>query len=64
LSEAAKSIQPDIEWSKIAAFRNVLVHNYLGIDLELVWRVIENDLPKLKLGVAEILRIKLDEDGQ
>ena len=34
----------------------MLVHNYLGIDLELVWKVIENDLPELKLAVAEILR--------
>ena len=56
LSETAKLTQPKVEWSKIAAFRNVLVHNYLGIDLELVWKVIENDLPDLKLAVAEMLR--------
>ncbi|MGI8467794.1 MAG: HepT-like ribonuclease domain-containing protein [Pyrinomonadaceae bacterium] len=55
LSETARLQQPEVEWSKIAAFRNVLVHNYLGIDLELVWKVIENDLPELKLAVAEML---------
>ena len=56
LSEAAKLTQPKVEWSKIAAFRNILVHNYLGIDLELVWKVIENDLPELKLAVSEMLK--------
>lgn len=56
LSETAKSTQPKVEWSKIAAFRNILVHNYLGIDLELVWKVIENDLPDLKAAVAEMLQ--------
>ena len=37
LSEATKAKRPDVEWAQIAAFRNVLVHNYLGIDLEAVW---------------------------
>ncbi|MCA1589669.1 MAG: DUF86 domain-containing protein [Acidobacteria bacterium] len=57
LSDAAKLMQPDVEWAKVSAFRNVLVHNYLGIDLELVWKVIENDLPKLRRAVEEILQI-------
>ncbi len=62
-SEAAKLQQPEVEWSKIGAFRNVLVHNYLGIDLELVWKVIENDLPELKLAVAEMLRKTTGAEG-
>jgi uncharacterized protein with HEPN domain len=56
LSDAAKLMQPAVEWSKISAFRNVLVHNYLGIDLELIWKVIEDDLPELKLAVEEMLQ--------
>ena len=63
LSDTAKLARPDVEWSKIGAFRNVLVHNYLGIDLELVWKVIENDLPELKCAVAEMLQnIKESDD--
>jgi len=37
LSELAKATQPDVECRRIAAFRNILVHDYLGIDLDTVW---------------------------
>ena len=36
LSELLKEMSPEIEWRQIAAFRNVLVHNYLGIDMEII----------------------------
>ena len=48
LSDAAKAGHPEIEWSRIAAFRNVLVHNYLGIDLDTVWEIVQRDIPELK----------------
>ncbi len=37
-----------IPWPQIVAMRNVLVHDYFGVDLEEVWRVVERDLPELK----------------
>jgi uncharacterized protein with HEPN domain len=37
-----------IPWPQVVAMRNVLVHDYFGIDLEEVWRVVERDLPELK----------------
>jgi uncharacterized protein with HEPN domain len=51
LSGRLKRAHPEIEWSRIAAFRNVLVHNYLGIDLELVWAVVQRDVPDLKRAI-------------
>lgn len=39
---------PEIEWSNIAGFRNKLTHDYLSIDLDIVWSVIENYLPDLE----------------
>lgn len=51
LSEAAKRSQPGIDWRAIAGFRNVLVHDYLGLDLDTIWLVIEKDLPQLKNGL-------------
>ena len=55
LSETLKTSHPEIEWATVAAFRNVLVHNYLGIDLEIIWEVIGRDLPKLKGTLETIL---------
>jgi|SRR5205085_9078922 len=48
LSDAVKAKYPQIEWSRIAAFRNVLVHNYLGIDLEIIWKITREELQELK----------------
>lgn len=48
LSEQLKATQRAIEWRRIGAFRNLLVHNYLGIDLEVVWDIVERDVPQLK----------------
>ena len=49
LSAEIKSSKEHIDWRGIAGFRNILVHDYLGgIDLELIWQVIEQELPALK----------------
>jgi len=55
LSDAAKVKTQNIEWSRIAAFRNVLVHNYLGIDLEIVWEITQRDVPDLKRAITILL---------
>ncbi|MCK4303413.1 MAG: DUF86 domain-containing protein [Candidatus Eisenbacteria sp.] len=55
LSDRLKASHPDVEWARIAAFRNVLVHDYLGIDLVLVWNIIQNDVPQLKNAVQQML---------
>ena len=39
LSERTKSSQPDIPWKQIAGMRDKLVHDYFGVDLDLVWGV-------------------------
>ena len=48
MPEEARTSIPEIPWSKIIGMRHVLVHNYFGIDIELVWNVVENELPALK----------------
>ena len=55
LSSQIKDTQPQIHWSAIAGFRNILVHDYLGVDLEIVWDVISRDLPGLKTAVRSML---------
>jgi uncharacterized protein with HEPN domain len=43
-----KNAYPDTEWTNIAGFRNRLTHEYLSVDLNIVWNVIENYLPDLE----------------
>ncbi|KAF3888442.1 MULTISPECIES: HepT-like ribonuclease domain-containing protein [Nostocales] len=42
-----KNAYPEVDWNRIAGFRNILTHEYLNIDLKIVWNVIENYLPHL-----------------
>ena len=63
LGEAARNVtghfkeaHPEIPWSKIIAFRNMLTHHYFEIDPKVVWNIITHDLPPLKEQVEAILR--------
>jgi len=55
LSDDLKATHPEIEWPRIAAFRNVLVHDYLGIDMERVWQITQRDVPHLKQAILAML---------
>ena len=54
LSEALKATEPGIPWKDIAGFRNVLTHAYLRVDLDVVWSVVEADLPTLDEAVSRM----------
>lgn len=45
LSDKIKHENPGMEWRKIAGFRNILVHNYLGVDIDRVWEILIKDFP-------------------
>lgn len=55
LSQATKKKQASIDWYKISGFRNVLVHDYLGVDIERIWDIIEKELPVLREGIGNML---------
>ncbi|MFT5238719.1 MAG: hypothetical protein ACI9M9_002332 [Flavobacteriaceae bacterium] len=42
-----KLINPEIEWAKLKGFRNRLIHEYFGVDYEIVWQVIQEDIEPL-----------------
>jgi uncharacterized protein with HEPN domain len=47
---------PHVEWQDIRDFRNLLIHEYFGVDPEIVWNIVRDDLPVLMDAVREILR--------
>jgi uncharacterized protein with HEPN domain len=67
LGEATKRIpaafrqkHPDIPWSKMAGMRDVLIHDYMGVDLKTVWKVVKERLPELNSLFATLVSSKRD----
>lgn len=56
LSAELKDGYPEIPWQDIKDFRNLLAHEYFGVDLEIVWNTIHNDLPMLMDAVQRIVK--------
>jgi uncharacterized protein with HEPN domain len=55
LAENAKAQYPAVPWRSIAAFRYILVHNYLGVDLYRIWNIVQDDIPQLKAAIKRML---------
>ena len=64
IGEAARSMSvqtkekySEINWRDIIDFRNLLVHEYFRVDLQIVWQILEQEIPTLKLQIDKILQI-------
>ena len=62
LGEAAKNIpvnirnkNPEVDWKRIVGLRDVLIHSYFGIDLEIIWGIIKNNLPSLDHSLRKMI---------
>jgi uncharacterized protein with HEPN domain len=54
LSAELKARRPDVDWRAISGFRNILVHDYLGVDLDDIWNIVTQDIPTLDLAIATL----------
>jgi uncharacterized protein with HEPN domain len=63
LSQAFRQAHPTIEAREMKALRNVLIHSYADIDLETVWEIIQNDLPRLRDYLNQLDRNQATELG-
>lgn len=55
LSAEAREAHPEIDWRGMSGLRNILVHEYLGVNLERVWEAVSGDLPGLKRRAETLL---------
>ena len=55
VSRALRDRSPHVPWQQVAGLRDVLIHQYFGVDLYLVWEIVEHRLPTLKQAIHDLL---------
>ena len=55
ITEETKSKFTEIQWRQIIGLRHILVHEYFGIDNNLIWQIIADDIPQLKVSIQKVL---------
>jgi uncharacterized protein with HEPN domain len=70
IGEAASRLPKDftdqhseVEWVKIIGLRNRIVHEYFGVDLQIIWQIIQNDLPAFKVSLKKIRSVLKDSNS-
>ena len=56
ISKKLKAERPSVRWTQIIGMRNLLIHDYGRVDINIIWRVVEHDLPPFKRAVEDMLR--------
>ena len=55
INDQIKNLREDIPWRDIAGLRDVLIHNYMGVDIKEVWNIVANHIPVLENAIDELL---------
>lgn len=63
IGEAAKNVPeiiktkyPEVPWDKMYGLRNLITHEYFGVDYEMIWQIAKNNLPENKIDIEKILK--------
>jgi uncharacterized protein with HEPN domain len=51
----ARNAYPDVPWSKVVGMRDIVIHGYFGVDLEVIWKTVREDLPPLREAAGRML---------
>ncbi len=54
LSQATRDSHPEVPWKKITATRDRVIHGYFGVDLDIVWEIVEKELPALREKIVSL----------
>jgi uncharacterized protein with HEPN domain len=61
ISSPLRDRYPSIPWSAVRGFRNYIAHEYFSLDLDIVWQTATDDVPKLRLQIAEIIQAEFSD---
>jgi uncharacterized protein with HEPN domain len=54
LPEEVKDRYPGVNWYRIKGFRNRIVHDYMGVDYNIVWSINQNDIGKMEIDISKV----------
>ncbi|MDX2003247.1 MAG: DUF86 domain-containing protein [Chitinophagales bacterium] len=54
VSESLRAANPQVDWRKIIGLRNILIHEYFGVDRSLIWQIVQHDMLELKEKINKI----------
>ena len=57
LPDEYKAGNSEVDWKSVAGMRDKLIHHYFGVDYEIVWDVVKNEIPNLKLEIEKLIQI-------
>ena len=56
IDDEFKSQYPEISWKELKATRNIIIHNYTGVDYAIVWEIIQNNIPELEFQIKQLIK--------